>query len=317
MTRHRATRPAGSYAPPAPRRARRTSAGRARVLLLQALLLGLVQGVTEFVPVSSSGHLQAVPFLLGWDPGSLAFDVALHLGTLVAVVVYFRSDLAGIVRAVVRPGLRDASARGSRRLLVILAVASIPAAAVGLLARDLVTAAFEQPLAIAFFLVVTALLLWSSERRRTQLGTVEHAADDVVAIDQELDALPMTRVVGVGAAQALAIFPGISRSGATIAAGLWLGLSRGAAARLSFLMLLPITVGAALLTLPDLGAVEPGVLPFGATEIALGVTVSAISGYLAIRYLIALVARRSLLIFARYVLVLAAVLVVVSVVRGA
>lgn len=286
------------------------------MLLLQAFVLGVVQGATEFIPVSSSGHLQAVPFLLGWDPGSLAFDVALHLGTLVAVVAYFRADLWGIVRAVVRPGLRDASARGSRRLLLILVVASVPAAAVGLIARDLVSAAFEQPLAIAAFLVVTAGLLWSSERRRTSLGTVEHAADDTAAIDAELDALSMSRVVGVGGAQALAIFPGISRSGATIAAGMALGLSRGAAARLSFLMLLPITVGAALVTLPDLGTIEPGVLPFGATEIVLGVTVSAVSGYLAIRYLIALVARRSLLLFARYVVVLAAVLVVVSVVRG-
>ena len=286
------------------------------MLLLQAFVLGIVQGVTEFVPVSSSGHLQAVPFLLGWEPGSLAFDVALHLGTLVAVIAYFRADLWGIVRAVLRPRLRDAAARGSRRLLLVLAVASVPAAVVGLVARELVTAAFEQPLAIASFLVVTALLLWSSERRRTQLGTVEHAADDLVAIDRELDALPMSRVVGVGGAQALAIFPGISRSGATIAAGLALGLSRGAAARLSFLMLLPITVGAALVTLPDLATIEPGVLPFGPVEIALGVSVSAVSGYLAIRYLIALVARRSLLLFARYVLVLAAALVVVSTVRA-
>jgi len=286
------------------------------LLLLQALVLGLVQGVTEFVPVSSSGHLQAVPFLLGWEPGSLAFDVALHVGTLVAVVAYFRTDLWGITRAVLRPRVRDAATRGSRRLLLTLAVASVPAAAVGLLARDLVTAAFEQPLAIACFLVVTALLLWSSERRRDLLGTTEPAADDVAAIEQELAALPMRRVIGVGGAQALAIFPGISRSGATIAAGMALGLSRGAAARLSFLMLLPITVGAALVTLPDLATVEPGTLPFGPTEIALGVAVSAVSGYLAIRYLIALVARRSLLMFARYVLVLAALLVVVTVVRA-
>ncbi len=286
------------------------------LLLLQALILGLVQGATEFIPVSSSGHLQAVPFLLGWAPGSLAFDVALHLGTLLAVVAFFRADLAGIVRAVLRPGLSDASARGSRRLLVVLVVASVPAAVVGLAARDLVGAAFEQPLVVAAFLVVTALLLWSSERQRVRLGTVEHAAEDRAAIDRELDALPMHRVLGVGAAQALAIMPGISRSGATIAAGLWLGLSRGAAARLSFLMLLPITVGAALVTLPDLGTVEPGVLPFGATEIVVGVVAAAASGYLAIRYLIALVARRSLVPFARYVLVLAALLVVVTLVRG-
>jgi undecaprenyl-diphosphatase len=286
------------------------------VLLLQAFVLGLVQGVTEFIPVSSSGHLQAVPFLLGWEPGSLAFDVALHLGTLVAVVAYFRADLWGMTRALLRPSAAGATGRGSRRLVGVLAVASVPAALVGLLARDAITAAFEEPLAVAAFLVVTAGLLWSAERRWSQLGTTEHAAHDVRAVAAELDALPWSRVVGVGAAQALAVLPGISRSGATIAAGMALGLSRGAAARLSFLMLLPITVGAALVTLPDLGTIEPGVLPFGAAEIALGIAVSAVSGYLAIRYLIALVARRSLLIFARYVLVLAAVLTVATLARG-
>jgi undecaprenyl-diphosphatase len=286
------------------------------VLLLQAFVLGLVQGITEFIPVSSSGHLQAIPFLLGWAPGSLAFDVALHLGTLVAVVAYFRADLWSMVRGLLRPRDQDADARGSRRLVGLLAVASVPAAVIGLAARDVFTAAFEQPLAIAAFLVLTAALLWSSERRRTSLGTVEHAADDLVAVGAELDTLPWSRAVGMGAAQALAIFPGVSRSGATIAAGMALGMSRGAAARLSFLMLLPVTLGAALVTLPDLATMQPGTLPFGPVEIALGVSVSAISGYLAIRFLIALVARRSLLMFARYVLVLAAVLATVALVRG-
>jgi undecaprenyl-diphosphatase len=284
------------------------------VLLFQAFVLGLVQGLTEFIPVSSSGHLQAIPFLVGWAPGSLAFDVALHLGTLVAVIAVFRADLLGMARAALRP--RDAERRGARHLLVLLAIASVPAALVGVAARGVISAAFEQPLAIAAFLCLTAVLLWWSERRRLALGTVEHAADDLAAVGAELDALPWHRALGVGAAQALAIFPGVSRSGATIAAGMALGLSRGAAARFSFLMLLPITVGAALVTLPDLATTEPGTLPFGPIEIALGVSVSAISGYLAIRFLLALVARRSLVIFARYVLVLAAALVVVTVVRG-
>jgi len=286
------------------------------VLLIQSFVLGLVQGVTEFIPVSSSGHLQAIPFLLGWEPGSLAFDVALHLGTLVAVVTYFRTDLWAMLRSVLLGGSHDAGSAAPRRLVGLLAVASVPAAAVGLLARDIITTAFEEPLAISGFLTLTAVLLWSSERRRTSLGTVEPAPDDATAVAEELAALPWSRALGVGAAQALAIFPGVSRSGATIAAGMALGLSRGAAARLSFLMLLPITVGAALVTLPDLGTLEPGTLPFGPVEIALGVTVSAISGYFAIRFLIALVARRSLLLFARYVLVLAAVLAAVTLLRG-
>jgi undecaprenyl-diphosphatase len=284
------------------------------MLLLQAFVLGLVQGLTEFIPVSSSGHLQAIPFLLGWDPGSLAFDVALHLGTLVAVVAVFRADLWEMARAALRP--RDEQRRGARRLLLLLAIASVPAALAGIAARGVITAAFEQPFTIAAFLCLTALLLWWSERRRSALGTVEHAVEDVAAVGAELDAMPWPRALGIGAAQALAIFPGVSRSGATIAAGMALGLSRGAAARFSFLMLLPITLGAALVTLPDLATTEPGVLPFGPTEIVLGVTVSAISGYLAIRFLLALVARRSLVIFSRYVLVLAAVLVTASVLRG-
>jgi len=284
------------------------------MLLLQAFVLGLVQGLTEFIPVSSSGHLQAIPFLLGWAPGSLAFDVALHLGTLVAVVAVFRADLWSMAIAVLRP--RDDRRHDARHLLALLAVASVPAALVGIAARGVISAAFDEPLAIAAFLCLTALLLWWSERRRRALGTIEPAADDVDAISTELAAMPWRRALGVGAAQALAIFPGVSRSGATIAAGMSLGLSRGAAARLSFLMLLPITLGAALVTLPELATPEAGMLPFGTREIVLGVSVSAVSGYLAIRFLLALIARRSLLIFARYVLVLAAVLVVTSVLRG-
>ena len=286
------------------------------MLLLQAFVLGLVQGLTEFIPVSSSGHLQAVPFLLGWSSGSLAFDVALHVGTLLAVVAYFRSDLLGIARSVLRPRDGSDGARGSRRLLVVLAVASLPAAVVGLLARDAIGAAFDAPLAVAAFLVATAIVLWSAELLRSRLGTAEHAADDRAAVASELDALPWSRVVGIGAAQAFAILPGVSRSGATIAAGMALGLSRGAAARLSFLMLLPVTLGAALVTLPDLGTPEPGAIAFDAPAIALGVAVSAVSGYLAIRFLIALVARRRLTVFVPYVLLLAAVLAVAAIVTG-
>jgi len=286
------------------------------MLLFQAFVLGLVQGLTEFLPISSSGHLQAVPFLLGWAPGSLAFDVALHVGTLIAVVGYFRADLWGMARAVLRPRADDAAAREARRLVAVLAVASIPAAVVGLLARDVISAAFDEPLAVATFLAVTAVLLWSSERRRTRLGTVEPAAADLHTMTRELTALPWSRVLGVGAAQALAILPGISRSGATISAGLALGISRGAAARLSFLMLVPVTLGAAAVTLPELGTPEAGALAFGAPEIALGVAVSAASGYLAIRLLLTLVARRGLTIFAPYVLLLAGVLAATALLRG-
>jgi undecaprenyl-diphosphatase len=286
-------------------------------LTFQAFILGLVQGATEFIPVSSSGHLQAIPFLFGWESGSLEFDVAIHLGTLLAVLIVFRTDLLDMARAVLRPGDDAVATRAARQLVVLLAVASIPAAVFGLLARGIVGAAFDQPLVVAAFLCVTALILWWSERRRSELGTVEpDPADAAQATARELTTLTWRGALGVGGAQALAIFPGVSRSGATIAAGMAIGLSRGAAARFSFLLLIPVTVGAALVTLPGLGQVQDGSLPFGTPQVLVGIATSAVSGYLAIRFLLALVARRSLVMFARYVLVLAAVIVVTSLVRG-
>ena len=286
-------------------------------LTFQAFVLGLVQGATEFIPVSSSGHLQAIPFLFGWESGTLEFDVAIHLGTLLAVLIVFRTDLLDMARAVLRPGDDAVATRAARQLVVLLAVASIPAAVFGLLARSIVGAAFDEPLVVAAFLCVTALILWWSERRRTELGTVEPDPDDAArATARELTTLTWRGALVVGGAQALAIFPGVSRSGATIAAGMAIGLSRGAAARFSFLLLIPVTVGAALVTLPGLGQVQAGSLPFGTTQVLVGIATSAVSGYLAIRFLLALVARRSLVMFARYVLVLAAVIVVASLVRG-
>jgi len=283
-------------------------------LTFQAFVLGLVQGLTEFIPVSSSGHLQAVPFLFGWRAGSLEFDVAVHIGTLLAVLIAFRADLATMVRAAFgRRGTTEADILGGRRLLLLLAVASLPAAAFGLGLRSTVTAAFDQPLVVAFFLVVTAGLLWYSERRRTALGTSEATG---VPSTAELGAIPLRTALAVGFAQALAIFPGVSRSGATIAAGLSSGLSRGMAARFSFLLSIPITAGAALLTLPGLADPPADALPFGTAQVLVGIVTSALSGYLAIRFLLALVARRDLLVFARYVLVLAAVIVGTVIVRG-
>ena len=283
------------------------------MLILQAFVLGLVQGATEFLPVSSSGHLQAVPFLLGWDSGSLAFDVAVHVGTLLAVLLVFRADLWAMLRAVLRPADDGDGARAARRLVGLLAVASVPAALVGLALGDAVEAAFDRPLVVAGSLVLTAAILWWSERRRTALGTAEPDGDPDA---RALGGVPWRAAVGVGAAQALAVLPGLSRSGTTMAAGLALGLSRAEAARLSFLMLIPVTLGAAALTLPDLATAPPGTLPFGPTEVAVGVATSAVSGVLAIRFLLALIARRDLLVFARYVLVLAAVLLAAIVLRG-
>jgi undecaprenyl-diphosphatase len=310
------------------------------VLLFQALVLGLIQGLTEFLPVSSSGHLQGVPFLLGWESGgSLAFDVMVHAGTLLAVIWYFRHDLSTLARdAVVRS--RPAEARRRARILIgLLALGTVPAAAVGVLFADVFEAAFASPRIVALFLYLTALTLWGAERLRARRITASITADvrkggepHATQLDPDVPSDPGTRTAGelagaanlddvgrdvptigvrdalaIGAAQALAIFPGMSRSGATIATGMVLGLSRTAAARFSFLLSIPIILGATIVTLPDLGTPQPGTLPFGPLEIAVGTIAAALSGYWAIRTLLSLVQRRTLNGFAVYVAVFATI----------
>ncbi|GGI03631.1 undecaprenyl-diphosphate phosphatase [Egicoccus halophilus] len=295
------------------------SAGlRLPVLLIQAIVLGLLQGLTEFLPVSSSGHLQGVPYLLGWPSGSLTFDVMVHAGTLAAVVVYFRGDLAFLATRVTGLGGDHpvTERRLARRTLVLLAVGSVPAALAGLLFEDVFAAAFGSVRAVSGFLLVTAFLLWFGERLRTDRAAAQlgKSVDELDDAERRLDPgrgedTTTLRDAGViGVAQALAIFPGISRSGSTIAAGMALGLSRAAAARFSFLLSIPVIVGAVVFKLPDLGTAEPGTLAFGPLQIAVGVLVAAASGYLAISFLLRLVQSETLLGFARYVVVFAAVL---------
>jgi undecaprenyl-diphosphatase len=294
------------------------------LLLLQAIVLGLLQGVTEFLPVSSSGHLQGVPYLLGWDSGSLAFDVMVHTGTLIAVLAHFRRELWRMT--IDAFGLGSATAperRDARVLIVLLAVGTLPAAAAGLLFSDVFEAAFASPRAVAGFLFLTALLLWAAERIRARrlatvvpevrtpamsVGDVPLQQTEGLDLGRGLPSLRGRDAVAIGVAQALAIFPGVSRAGATMATGMALGLSRTAAARFSFLLSIPIIMGATVFTLAELGTPETGVLPFGALETAVGTAVAGVSGYWAIRYLIDLVSRRDLLVFAKYVVVFATVL---------
>ena len=305
------------------------------LLIIQALILGLLQGLTEFLPVSSSGHLQGVPYLLGWESGgNLAFDVMVHAGTLVAVIWYFRMDLWQLLTGALGIGTDDPAERRRAWLLIgLLALGTVPAAGAGLMFEDVFAAAFRSPRLVAMFLYLTALLLWGAERlrsarvRRVTDGMVAAGGDadgstglpeDLAADDIGRDVTTLTArdAIGIGAAQALAIFPGVSRSGATIAAGMALGLSRATAARFSFLLSIPIITGALVFKLSDLGTPEPGTLPFGPVEITVGVIAAAASGYWAIRYLIALLERRDLLGFAVYVTVFATVLLGATFVRG-
>lgn len=297
------------------------------LLLIQAIVLGLIQGVTEFLPVSSSGHLQGVPYLFGWDSGSLAFDVMVHLGTLVAVVAHFRVELWRMAVAAVGAGDMDADKRRDARVLIgLLALGTLPAVAAALLFEDTFEAAFASPRAVAFFLYATAGLLWAAERIRSRRLTAVTAANPHASTDgpgpddrdpgRGIPTLRARDAVLIGTAQAFAIFPGVSRAGSTMAAGMSLGLSRTAAARFSFLLSIPVILGATVFTLADVGTVEDDVLAFGAVEMTVGVVVAAASGYWAIRFLLALLARRDLLVFVRYVAAFATVLLVATFIRA-
>lgn len=287
------------------------------LLIIQALVLGLVQGLTEFLPVSSSGHLQGVPYLLGWEPSTLTFDVMVHAGTLLAVVLYFRDDLVWIAtRSLGRGAVDAAEVRRARSVVVLLAVGTVPAGVAGLAFEDVFARAFESPRAVSGFLYVTAGLLFGAEmlRRRRAAASLGKRTRDLVGDERHLDVgrredtLRVRDVAFIGAAQALAIFPGVSRAGATMAAGMTLGLSRAAAARFSFLLSIPVILGATFSQLRELGEPVPGALPFGVLETLIGVTAAAASGYWAIRFLLRLVKTDDLLGFARYVVVAASLL---------
>lgn len=294
-------------------------------LLIQAIVLGLIQGLTEFLPVSSSGHLQGVPYLLGWESGSLTFDVMVHAGTLVAVLAYFRDDLWYLATRSIGVGVaEDGEQRRAQRIVLLLAIGTVPAALAGLLFESTFEAAFASPRAVSFFLYVTAGVLVTAEliRRRRAAALVGKDVRELEGDERDVDpgrredAIGVKDVVAIGAAQAFAIFPGVSRAGSTIAAGMIMGLSRAAAARFSFLLSVPIIIGATISKLPDLGTTEPGTLPFGTLEIAVGMIAAGASGYWAIRFLLKLVQTDDLFGFAKYVTGFATLLLVGTFVIG-
>ncbi|MBN1953586.1 MAG: undecaprenyl-diphosphatase UppP [Anaerolineae bacterium] len=252
--------------------------------LIQAILLGLLQGATEFLPVSSSGHLVLVPWLLGWPAPSLTFDVLVHWGTAVAVIGYFWRDWLALVQGGWQ-AIRERSLENPHaRLALLLVVGTVPGALLGWLLEDFFASWFSRPTAAAGFLLVTAGLLTLAEGWSRQQRVIEQLA--------WFDALL------VGLAQAGAILPGISRSGATIAAAMGRGLERKSAARFSFLLATPIILGAGFLQLLDLGQAGglAGQLPF----IAAGFITALLSGLGCIHFLLRYLQRRSLYPFALY-----------------
>jgi undecaprenyl-diphosphatase len=272
--------------------------------LVQALVMGIVQGLTEFLPVSSSGHLIVVPFLFGWDDpflNSLAYSVMLHIGTLAALLVYFRADWLRLVPAGLA-AVRHRSFGGDpdRRLAWLLVVATIPGALAGLLLGDLIETSFREVGLVAVTLVVGGGILWLADRT----GARSKGVHDVT--------LPVA--VAIGAAQALALVPGISRSGISISAARFAGLDRAAAARFSFLMATPITAGAVLFEVRRLGSGEAGV-DVSVGPLVVGMFAAFVSGALAISVLLRYLQKSSLDVFVWYRVVLAAIVLVVWLAR--
>ena len=283
--------------------------------IFQSIVLGIIQGITEFLPISSSGHLVLIPHIFGWQDQGLAFDVALHWGTLIAVLIYFRKDWVDIigksyllcwlhspdraVEPVAQNGFTGIKPRWSQcinirylksDLLFIIIIATIPGVIAGLLLNNYAETVFRNPLIIAGTLFFGATFLFYSDKTGSK----------------KLDLRDLTLKMGImiGLFQALAIIPGISRSGITITIALLLGMRRTAAAKFSFLLSTPIILGAGIKEFPSL--IESGLN----INIIIGVLVSAISGYLAIKYMLKYLENRNYNIFVGYRMVLSIIIIV-------
>ncbi len=271
--------------------------------LTEAVLLGVVQGLTEFLPVSSSGHLVLFQNLLGLTQPLLAFDISVHVGTLFAVVIYFFKDIVAILKALVKwlrvlPDIKAASELLAKdreiRIALLIVAGSIPTAILGLVFKEIAETLFSSVTIVGVTLMITGVVLWGTRR----LGAGGHG----------VRRFTIKNSVAIGIVQGLAIIPGISRSGATIAAGLYLGLDRETAARFSFLLSIPAVAGAGLLGAGDL--VGHSNLPLTIT--AAGTLASCLVGYASLRFLVWMVGRGRLHYFAPYCMVLGLAALVVS-----
>ncbi len=278
--------------------------------ILQAIILGVVQGLTEFLPISSSGHLLLVPWLFNWhfllDNPDLnkTFDVALHLGTFVAVVLYFWRELGRLIGAWARSIVGRDLADPEARLAWLLIASTIPAAIVGVLLEDFITNTLGKPWMIGVALIVFAAFMY--------------LVDHVARLDRDLSALTWLDAVLIGVAQALALLPGVSRSGVTMMTGLLVRLDRESAARYSFLMSIPVIGGAA--AFKGIEVARDGLPPGTATPFAVGIVSAALSGLAAIWFVLAYLKRHNFNLFVVYRIALGVgvlILVVAGVRSGA
>jgi undecaprenyl-diphosphatase len=267
------------------------------VTLAHAIILGLVQGFAELLPISSSAHLALAPYFLNFQDPGLAFDVALHFGTLVALVWYFRAEWIDMIASAWRIVRTRRVETVHEKRAVYLIVATIPGGIGGLLLNDLAESTFRSPALIASTLALMGVVLWAVDKWSPRARALEEVT--------------MRDAIIVGCAQVLALIPGVSRSGSTITAGRALDLDRPSAARFSFLMSMPITAAAVVLKVPEAIRLEGFSMPLIA-----GVLAAAISSWLAITVLLRYVSKHSFGIFAAYRVLLAAAVFITMAVRG-
>jgi undecaprenyl-diphosphatase len=259
--------------------------------LLQIVVLAIVQGITEFLPISSSGHLIIVPYFTSWPDQGLEFTVAVHIGTLTAIVVYFRRTLLAMARDVVLSVMQRREV-GESRLAWAVLFGTIPAGLVGLFFREDIETTLRSPLIVAFTTLFYAVLLFIADRRPGQRNERSIGWLDVVVI---------------GCAQALALVPGTSRSGVTMTAGLFLGLSREGAARFSFLLAVPVMTAAGL---DQMVRFAEHTAPVDTRALVLGLVLSAVTGFACIHYFLKWLTRFGMLPYVIYRLALGAALLV-------
>lgn len=259
--------------------------------LTKAVILGIVQGLTEPLPISSSAHLVIIPALIpGFQQPSVFFDVVLHLGTLVAVVFFLRKDIAGIIASLlpetwgtdIFPATKGEERTVNRRLALLIIVATFLTGVIGVLFKDRIERLFESVETTAVMLCITGILLFLSDR--------------VKKAEREKSAMTLTDGIVIGLVQAVALIPGISRSGSTITFGIFRGLSRETAARFSFLLSIPAIAGAVVLKTAGMTQISPGDL----IALGAGFLTAAVTGFLALKLLFAIITRTGLGIFAYY-----------------
>ena len=273
--------------------------------IIQAIIIGVVQGLTEFLPVSSSAHLVFAQYFLGVTDPSLAFDVLLHLGTVIAVIAYFWKDIIqmiisfflSLIDLVNGKFLTEVRKDPYKKLSWLVIIGTIPVGVIGYLFNDFIESLFTGVSVPAFFLLITGCILYFSQRKNS--GEIN------------LKNMTWKDTLIVGCGQACALLPGLSRSGTTIATGLFLGLDKEFAAKFSFILSIPAILGAAVYKLKDVTATHIELLPW-----IIGFIVAVISGYLAISFLLKLIKERSLDIFAYYCWIVGAIILVGSLAFG-